>query len=138
VLKAEIAREIVVESVTEPDLLATISRAVAEKGAAILAVMGRVEGVNTIIHLMTDDNERAIDALGKKQFEPYESRVLVAEFSQKPGMWKRIASALEAAEISISRLYGGAGVDDENSIVVMSTSDDEQAVVRLNDARTPP
>src|SRR5258708_1997524 len=98
-LQAELGKEIVIETVHDAGMMAAITKALADRGVGILAINSHFEGVNSIIHLVTDDNVHARDALEKNHLEPFENRVVIAQFSRGPGVWKNFAEVLDKAGI---------------------------------------
>src|SRR5690242_2203442 len=104
-LKAEQGKEIIIKVLNEIGTLAEISKIVAEKGVSILAVSAWTDGVDGIIHLVTDDNLRASDALRKKNFQLREGRVVLVELPHKPGMLKHMTEVLKAANIDNHHIY---------------------------------
>lgn len=133
-LKAELGKEIVVKVVNDIGILVEISRMVADKGIGIKAISSWVEGANGIIHLVTDDNLRAYDALQKTPFEVSEKKVVLTHLPHKPGMLKRLTETLKASGIDIHHLYGSAdGAKD--CLVVFSSSDNDRAMVDINTKR---
>ena len=131
-LKAELGKEIVIKVINDIGILADITRVVADMGISLLAVTCWVEGANGIIHLVTDDNLRATDALRKHHYESREAKVVLAELPHKPGMLKILAEKLKAAKIDIHHLYATTHSSDAKCLTVLSTSDNDRAVVTLN------
>ena len=131
-LKAELGKEILVTVVNDIGVLADITKAVAEKGISILAASCWVEGEKGIIHLVTDDNLRAGDALRKKKLDVKEMKVVLAELPHKPGMLKHLAETLSAAQIDIHHLYASADVNAPKCLLVFSSSDNDRAMVEIN------
>ena len=96
-LKARLAKEIVVKVHNEIGLLAQITRLIAEKGLDLRAAAAWVEGTNGIIHLVTNDNLRAMDALRAKSYQPKESDVVLTEMPHKPGLLRHLTEKLAQA-----------------------------------------
>lgn len=123
-------QEIVIKTLNDIGVIADIARIVADKGIGILAVSCWVEGPEGIIHLVTDDNLRAGDALRKHKYDVQERKVLLVETLHKPGMLKHLTEALKAALIDIHHLYASAD-GAEKCLVVFSCSDHDRAIVEL-------
>lgn len=131
-LKAELGKEIVVKVLNDIGVLADIAKVVAEKGISLAAVSCWVEGADGVIHLVTDDNLRASDALRKHGYDVAERKVVVAELPHKPGLLKQLAEKLKVAKIDIHHLYASAHSADARCLAVLSTSDNDRAVVVIN------
>jgi len=132
-LKARIGKEITVKVRNEIGVLAALSKTLAEKGLNILAVSGWVEGENGLIHLVTDDNLRAVDTLRKSQFNPQERDVVLTEVPHKPGMLRHVTEKLSAGGIDVHHLYASATGDSAHSLIVFASANNDRAVVLLNE-----
>ena len=62
-MKVTAGKEIVIRILNEIGVLAEITKSLSERGISILAVSAWVEGAEGVIHLLTDDNVRAMDLL---------------------------------------------------------------------------
>jgi hypothetical protein len=133
-LTATLAKEIVIKRLNEIGVLADIVKTVAEKGVTILAVCAWVEGRDGVFRLLVDDALRAADALRAKQIEVRESLVVVVDVPHKPGMLKLMTEKLKEAKIDLHHLYASAAADQAKCVVVLSSSDNQRAVVALNKA----
>lgn len=130
--KAEIGHEIEVRALNEVGVLTGIAHVIADHGISILSVSCWVEGMTGVIHLVTDDNLRAKDALAKKGYKVAEGKILTVELPHKPGMLKHMTEKLKAAGIDIVHLFATALAKDKKCLVVLSTSDNDKAMVTLN------
>ena len=130
--EAKQGKEIVVKFKNCIGVLFDISKLISEKGISILAVCGGVLGEEGVIRLVTDDNLRANDVLNKSGHYAEEEDVILMELSHKPGMLKRITQALSLEEIDIRYLYSTALTGQEKCLVVLRTSNDKHALLRLN------
>ncbi len=129
-IKATLGKEIVIKTINEIGVLAEISKALAERGVSILAVSAWVEGAHGIIHLVTEDNLRAMDCL-RQNFKPREDNVVIVEVPHKPGMLKRVTDSLKAEGIDIHHLYATALPGDGKCLVVFSSSYNDHALLAL-------
>jgi hypothetical protein len=68
-IKVTTGKEILVKTLNEIGVMAEVSKRVSERGIGIMAASAWVEGADGIIHLVTDDNLRAMDVLQQK-FSP--------------------------------------------------------------------
>lgn len=131
-LSATLGKEIVIRTPNQIGVLAEISKAVAEKGIDIRAVGAWTEGRNGVIHIVTDDNLRAREALEKMNFDPKEMKVIVAEVPHKPGMLKHMAGQLLEAGIDVHHIYASAAGNSDGCFVVLSTADNDRALVAIS------
>lgn len=126
------AKEIVVEVRNDAGVLHEMVRIIADRGINILAVEGSCEAERAVIRLVTEDNLRAADALRARNYQPRERRVVQVDLPHRPGMLQAITGKLAAAGIDINQIHGSAGISASHCTLVMSTSDDERALVALN------
>jgi hypothetical protein len=131
-LKPVLGKEIVVEAVNEVGVLTNIAKIVAEKGIGILAVSTWVDGVCDVVHLMTDDNLRAADALRRKNYDVRENGVVVAEVPNRPGLLRHVAESLGFEGIDVRYLYATACPDQDKCLIVFASTNNNHAVVTLN------
>lgn len=129
-LRASLAKEIVLKTLNDIGVVAELTRALADRGIGIRAVSAWVEGEYGIIHLVTDDNRRALESLDA-EFQPREQNVLVVEVPHKAGMLKSVAERLKVQGIDIHHLYATALPDHERCLVVLQTSHNDRARLAL-------
>jgi hypothetical protein len=129
-IKVIAGKEIVVRTLNEIGVMAEISKRVSERGISILAASAWVEGADGVIHLVTDDNLRAMEVLQQK-FRPREDNVLIAEVSHKPGMLRALTDKLKTAGIDIHHLYATALSSQDKCLFVFSTSYNDRALLTL-------
>jgi hypothetical protein len=130
--KATQGKEIVIKTSNQVGALKHISKTVSEKGVSILALSCWVYDIMAIVHLITDDNLRAKEALQTQKFDAKEEDAVLVEVSHKPGMLKQMTVRLEKAGIDLKHLYATALPKAENCLVVFSSSDNGKALVELN------
>jgi hypothetical protein len=132
-LKARPGKEVVVRVQNEIGLLAQIARLVSDKGINIVAAAGWVEGPNAVVHLVTSDNLRVMDALRAKSYHPREQDVILTESPHKPGLLRHITDKLSAAGIDIHHLYATATGQQEYALIVFACAQNDRALVLLNE-----
>lgn len=125
-------REIVVEVVNKIGVLTDLSKVVSEKGVNILAILGEVDGVNAVVRFVTDDNLRAVDVLRAHRYVPREADVVLVDIPHKPGMLRAITEKLGQAGLDLVRLYATGPTREQHCLVVLSSTDNQRAVVVLN------
>ncbi len=125
-------KEIVIKTSNQVGALKHISKTVSEKGVSILAASCWVYDIIAMVHLITDDNLRAKDALAAAKFDPKEEDVVLVNVDHKPGMLKQMTERLEKEGIDLRHLYTTAQTTTEKCLVVFSSSDNGRALVALN------
>lgn len=128
-----LGKEITVSIVNKPGVLADMSKVLADHGINIEALLGQSFEDNAAkIILVTDDNLRALDALKKAGYQSIkETEAVIIDLENKPGALKNITSTLAAKDIDIKHIYGTACVSGCPSRIVLSTSDDQKALLAL-------
>ncbi len=132
-LKARVAKENVVRMSNEIGGLDSMATLIAEKGANILAVTAWVEGAESVFRLLSDNDVRVADALRTRGYEVSQADVLVVEMPHKPGMLHRVVvEPLAREQIDMHHLYATATSSQEQCLVVLSTANNDRAIVLLN------
>jgi hypothetical protein len=131
-LKARHGKEMVVKVQNEIGLLANLTQVLAQKGVNILAVSAGVAGANAVVHLVTDDNLRAGDALRKQRYNPQERDVVLVDVPHKPGMLRHVTELLAKQGIDLHHLYGSAALPVPECLLVFASANNDRAVVVLN------
>lgn len=127
-------KEVSVRVLNDIGILAQLTRIVAEKGVNIRAAAAWVEAENKgVVHLVTDDNLRAVDALRLHNYAPEEVSSIEVELKHTPGMLSRVCEKIGGGCINIRYLYVSAHVSDEACLLVLATDDDERAMVLLSE-----
>lgn len=127
---ANLGKEINVTVINKIGVLADMSKVLADHGINIEAVAGYAENDNAKIMLVTGDNLRAVDALKKKGYKSAaEKEVIILDLENKAGALKNVTVTLENAGIDIKYIYGMTCASDCPARMVLSTSDNEKALV---------
>lgn len=132
-LTATQCKEIVVKVRNDIGILAQMTRIVAEKGVNVLAAAAWVEETSGVIHLVTDDNLRATDALRVHNYAPEEKASLFVELPHKPGLVSGVCGKLADGGINIRYLYMTAPISQDRCVLVLDTEDNERAMVILDE-----
>lgn len=127
---ASLAKEIVVTVGNKIGILADMSKILADHGINIEAVAGYTDNSDAKIMLVTDDNLRAVDALKKNNYSSVvEKEIVVVKLENKAGALKNITAKLAAEGVDIRYIYGTTCSAGCPASIVLSTSDNEKAVV---------
>ena len=131
-LKAKIAKEVVVKVQNEIGVLAQLARVISDKGINILATSAWTEGPDAVARFVTDDNLRVVDALRAKSYNPREADVILVESPHKPGLLRHITEKLSAAGIDIHHLYATASESQDKCLIIFRCANNDRAIVLLN------
>jgi len=132
-IKARQGKEIVVRVLNNIGVVAQLAKVLSEKGVNILAFTSWTEGDQGIIHLVTDDNLRAGDALREKNYNPKERDVVCVDAHHKPGMLRHVTEQLASEDIDIHHLYASAPQSADGCLIVLACANNDRAVVLLNE-----
>lgn len=131
--KAEIGKELTVTVVNKIGVLADISKILAEHGLNIDAVAGYALNNEAKIMIVSKDSVRAADALKKAGYKSIlENEVIVVELENKTGALKLITTQLAKEGIDIEQVYGTVCPGGCPARLILSTSDNEKALVAFN------
>jgi len=133
-ITAKQGKEISVRVLNDIGILAQLTKIVAEKGVNIRAAAAWVEDGNKgVVRLVTDDNLRAVDALRAHNYAPEEIASVEVLMHHSPGMLSSLCEKIGSGGLNIHYLYASAPVSDDTCIAVLSTDDNERALVLLNE-----
>jgi len=131
---AKLVKEIAVRVVNKIGVLADISNKLAEHGVNIEAVAGYAKdnSAEAEIILVTTDNLRTVELLKKNAYNSVGERdALMVELENTPGALKKITEKLAKENIDIKYIYGTACSMNCPAKIVLSTSDDQKALVEF-------
>jgi hypothetical protein len=133
-ITAKQGKEVSVRVLNDIGILAQLTKIVAEKGVNIRAAAAWVEDKNKgVVRLVTDDNLRAMDALRAHNYAPEEVDSIEVLMHHSPGMISSVCEKIGAGGLNLHYLYASAPVSDESCIAILSTDNNEHALVLLND-----
>jgi len=133
-IAAKHCKEVSIRVLNDIGILAQLTRIVADKGVNIRAAAAWVEDDNQgVVRLVTDDNLRAMDALRAHNYAPVEIGSIEVLMHHSPGMLGSICQKIGNSGINILYLYASAPVSEETCLVVLSTDNNDRALVLLND-----
>ncbi len=133
-ITAKQGKEVSVRVLNDIGILAQLTKIVAEKGVNIRAAAAWVEDGNKgVVRLVTDDNLRAVDALRAHNYAPEEIASVEVLMHHSPGMLSSLCEKIGSGGLNIHYLYASAPVSDDTCIAVLSTDDNERALVLLNE-----
>jgi len=127
---ANLGKELVVTAPNKIGILANISKILADHGINIEGVAGYAANNEAKIMIVVDDTLRGREALEKNGYKTIkENEVIVVELENKPGALKGITAKMVAEKIDIRYAYGSACPEGCPARLILSTSDNERALV---------
>ena len=131
-LKAKLAKEVVLRLQNDVGALHRVARLVSDKGVNILGTSTWVDHDQAVVHLITEDNLRTLDVLRAAGFSPHEADVVVTVVPNTPGLLRGITDKLAQTGIDLHHLYATAAMDQDHCLVVFASANSDRAVVVLN------
>ena len=133
-ITAKQCKEVSIRVLNDIGILAQLTKIVADKGVNIRAAAAWVENENKgVVRLVTDDNLRAMDALRAHNYAPQEIDSIEILAHHSPGMLSSLSAKIGSGGINVHYLYASAPVSSESCLIVLSTSNNERALVLLNE-----
>ncbi len=117
----------------KPGLLAQVTQSMANAKVNITALCAYRWDSTAYVDMTVDDPPRARRELAKMGFKVEAEDVLTVEVANKAGELDKVTSALAAAGINISYMYGSAS-SGRTSTAIFSTSDNKAALKALSAA----
>ena len=130
-LEVRLQREIVIRTANQVGLLAQVTRLLYDMGIHVLAGTVQAENSEASIHLITDAQTCARDALRDAGFGVEEREVVVITLPRHPGFLCRALEALARKEIDIEHLYTTVADGSSKAIVVFTCSSNGKATMLL-------
>jgi hypothetical protein len=87
----------------------------------------------SLIRMMVDKTDKALEVLHKAQYWVNTSEVLVIMLRNRPGRLADIARTFGDANININYVYGSGALDEEKAIYVFNVPDVGQALKSLSE-----
>ena len=131
-LKARHGKQLIVRTAKEIGALAQCSKILAEKGINILAMSCWMQDEQAVMRLVTDDTLRTADALAENGYDAEEKDVVLVDAAHKPGILRHLTDVLAKESIDLSHLFASAKLDQDECLVVLSSSNNDRAIVLLN------
>lgn len=128
---ARCVKELVVRTENRVGLLKEISQLLSDMGIDIQAVHVEVSGEEAEIHLLTDAQLYAREALAGAELPVEEREVVAVELPNRPGFLRKISDALARHGLDIHYLYATAAEGSGKSLVILSCSNNGKAVLTL-------
>lgn len=130
---ARIGKEAVVQVPNRMGALTQVAKIVSDKGIDIAAAIATVEGANAMIRLVTGDHQRTMDALRERGLNPLETRVVLIEAANRPGVLRHLTEVLASERIDLNYLYATVATGADKSLIIFASTNNDRAVVVMND-----
>lgn len=130
-IDAHLQKELVIQTENRVGLIAEISRLLADMGINFSAVSVEAANSGATLHLISNAQLYARDALRDAGFQVAEREVVVLELHNRPGELCCITAALARKDIDIEELYATATAGSAKALVVLTCSNNGKAVLML-------
>ena len=87
----------------------------------------------SLIRVMVDETDKAVEVLNEAQYWVNTSEVLVVKLLNKPGRLADISRRFGDANINLNYVYGSGALDVEKAIYVFNVPDVDQALKSLSE-----
>ena len=128
---AQLQHEIVLQADDRVGVLAEVCGLLSEMGISLLSVAVITGEATASIHLVTNSQSYARDALRDAGFQVGNRDVVIVELPHRPGFLCRVIEALARKDISVLTLQATVPEDAATSLVVFTCSDNARAVQML-------
>lgn len=127
-IDARLQQEIILCSEDRPDLLADVTRVLSDMGINLLSVrLWSAEG-EAVVHLLTNSQSYAQEALQDAGFDVTERDVILLSLPHFPGFLRRTSEALARKDISINDLHVSVPEEGKVGVVVLTCSNNAHAI----------
>ena len=129
-IKAELARQLMVRGDNEIGMLAQITRVISKSEINLVALCAYSIGSNVAVMFVTDDNNEAKRLLTAKGYDIQEEEVILLSVDNQPGALQRVTDKIAEAGIDLTLVYGS--VDESaavNRSVVISSNNLEVMMI---------
>ena len=115
-----------------PGTLATVSRALADRGVNVVAFQSIASGKNGLVRLVVDNPTKARNVLDNQALSYTEADVAQVALPHRPGELARVASQLGEADININYAYGGVDPATNTPLLIFGVREIDRAAAILD------
>lgn len=129
-IRAELARQLMVRGDNEIGMLAKITRVISQSNINLVALCAYSLGNNVAVMFVTDDNNEAKRLLEAKGYDIQEEEVILLSIDNQPGALQRVTDKIAEAGIDLALVYGS--VDESaavNRSVIISSNNLEVMMI---------
>lgn len=131
--KADLVKQLSVETENKVGMLAEVSGAISGAGANITAICAYGMDDKAHFYILTSDNAKAQEALKAKGFGVSEEEVVKLMLEDKIGSAKEISEKIKAVGIDLCYIYGSTcGCADTPALLVIKAQDNAKVVSAIN------
>lgn len=130
---AVLIKELVVRTPNRVGLLADIAGLLAEKGINIIGIYVSARGEEAEVHLVTEAQRYAQEALEDAEFPVDQEEVVLLELPHRPGFLRRVTDTLRRRGLDIRYLYATAPEWSGKCLVVFSCDNNGKALELLRE-----
>jgi hypothetical protein len=116
----------------KPGALAEVTRILGESGVNIRALSLADTKDFGILRLIVNDNEKALEILGRKGLTVRKTEVVAVEVPDRPGGLAEILRVLFEADINVEYLYAFVQQSGENAIIIFRFDETDRAIEVLS------
>ena len=119
----------------KPGALAEVTRILGESGVNIRALSLADTKDFGILRLIVNDNEKAMEILGRKGLTVRKTEVVAVEVPDRPGGLAEILRVLFEADINVEYLYAFVQQSWENAIIIFRFDETDRAISVLSEKK---
>ena len=119
----------------KPGALAEVTRILGESGVNIRALSLADTKDFGILRLIVNDNEKAMEILGRKGLTVRKTEVVAVEVPDRPGGLAEILKVLFEADINVEYLYAFVQQSGENAIIIFRFDETDRAISVLSEKK---
>lgn len=119
----------------KPGALAEVTRILGESGVNIRALSLADTKDFGILRLIVNDNEKALEILGRKGLTVRKTEVVAVEVPDRPGGLAEILRVLFEADINVEYLYAFVQQSGENAIIIFRFDETDRAISVLSEKK---
>lgn len=120
-------RQLKIVTENKRGMLAEVSGTVADRGVNIENICAYSSNGKATFYLMTNDNEKARDALKGKGYQIEETEVIVLQVWNRPGALSTIVTEFRQAGMDLQYVYGTSSLGGEKMTIIFSSDDNSKA-----------
>ena len=131
-VKAELARQLMVRGDNEVGMLAQITRVISKSEINLVALCAYSIGNNVAVMFVTDDNNEAKRLLAAKGYDVQEEEVILLSIDNQPGALQKVTDKIAEAGIDLHLVYGSvdASAAVNRSVVITNNNLDVMMIIK--------
>ena len=119
----------------KPGALAEVTRILGDSGVNIRALSLADTKDFGILRLIVNDNEKAMEILGRKGLTVRKTEVVAVEVPDRPGGLAEIIKILAEASVNVEYLYAFVQQSGENAIIIFRFDETDRAISVLSEKK---